>query len=85
MDDWMSRYATALAERMDSPPAASPLTPELSELILDLARVVAHTTERKNAPLAAYLAGAFASARSAQGADAAEAVREALSVVQDLV
>ncbi|MGI8685149.1 MAG: DUF6457 domain-containing protein [Acidimicrobiales bacterium] len=34
-----------------------PLDPAEVDAILDLARVVAHGTERKNAPLATWLAG----------------------------
>lgn len=49
MDDWLDRYATALG--------VPPLDLAEVDAILDLARVVAHGTERKNAPLAAWLAG----------------------------
>lgn len=49
MDDWLDRYAAALG--------MSPLDPSEVDAILDLAREVAHGTERKNAPLAAFLAG----------------------------
>lgn len=49
MDDWLDRFADALG------------VPRLGQLeidaILDLARDVAHATERRNAPLAAFLAG----------------------------
>ena len=49
MDDWLDRFADALhVPRLD---------PAEVEAVLDLARVVAHGTERRNAPLAAYLAG----------------------------
>lgn len=83
MNDWIARYAAALARRLDGP-AAAPMTAEVTELILDLARVVAHGTERKNAPLATYLAGDFASARAAQGGDTVDAIREALALVQEV-
>ncbi len=53
MDDWLDRYAAALG--------VPPLDPTEVDAILDLARVVAHGTERKNAPLAAWLAGASTS------------------------
>jgi hypothetical protein len=49
MDDWLNRYAAALG--------VPPLDAEEVDAVLDLARVVAHGTERKNAPLAAWLAG----------------------------
>ena len=49
MDDFLDRYAAALG--------VAPLTAEEVAAILDLAREVAHGTERKNAPLATWLAG----------------------------
>jgi len=49
MDDWLDRFATALG--------MPPIDTAEVETILDLAREVAHGTERKNAPLAAWLAG----------------------------
>jgi len=58
MDDWLDRFALALG--------VAPLDTSEVEAILDLAREVAHGTERKNAPLAAWLAG-----RSGAGATAA--------------
>ena len=65
MDEWLHRFADALdVPRLES-------TDE--DALLDLARVVAHGTERKNAPLAAYLAGWWA----ARGRDPAGALRVA--------
>lgn len=49
MDDWLDRFATALG--------VPPLDTAEVDAILDLAREVAHGTERKNAPLATWLAG----------------------------
>ena len=49
MDDWLDRFAQALG--------VTPLDTTEVDAILDLARDVAHGTERKNAPLAAWLAG----------------------------
>lgn len=52
MDPWLDRFADALhVPRLD---------PAEVDSLLDLARVVAHGTQRKNAPLAAYLAGRWA-------------------------
>ena len=65
MDDWLDRFADVLeVPRLD---------PAEVGAILDMARVVAHGTERKNAPLAAFLAG-----RSAAGPAAALAEAERL-------
>ncbi len=52
--DWLDGFADALG--------VSRLSAEEVEQVLDLARAVAHGTERKNAPLAAYLAGRAAGA-----------------------
>lgn len=65
MDDWLDRFADALSvPRLD---------PAEAEALLDLARVVAHGTERTNAPLATFLAG-----RAAAGPAAALAEAEGL-------
>ena len=66
MDPWLDRFADDLqVPRLD---------PTEVDALLDLARVVAHGTERKNAPLAAFLAGRWA---AAAGGDPAEALRRA--------
>jgi hypothetical protein len=52
------------------------LTPRLQAGVLDLARDVAHGSERKNAPVAAFVAGRYVQARMAQGADAETALNE---------
>ena len=44
--------------------------------MLHLARDVAHGSERKNAPLATFIAGRYVEARQAQGIDAETAVGE---------
>jgi len=84
MNDWIAGYAAALDERLDDTGRPLVLTDEAATLVLDLARIVAHGTERKNAPLAAYLAGAFIGLRQAHGIQAEEALREALEVAQAL-
>lgn len=69
MDPWLDRFADALhLERLD---------PVEAEALLDLARVVAHGTERRNAPLATYLAGRWA----AGGGDATRAVQVATELL----
>jgi hypothetical protein len=62
---WLDEFAGALD--------LEPLRPQERRLLLDLARDVAHRTERVNAPLASYLVGRFTAARS----DGVEAIREA--------
>jgi Domain of unknown function (DUF6457) len=76
MDDWLGRYSAAL--ELD-------LTAEEVDAILDLARDVAHATERRFAPLSAYLAGKFVMRRIAAGATAEDAVHEAQEVVGRLL
>lgn len=84
VDDWVQRYASALAARLEED-ASSPLDGDAAARILRLARVVAHGTERVNAPLASYVAGWYAAARMREGAGAAEAVREATVVAEALL
>jgi uncharacterized protein DUF6457 len=51
--------------------------------LLRLAREVAHRTERVNAPLSTYLVGRFVAERVREGADPADAVREALGLAEE--
>lgn len=67
---WIDELAAALGQ--------PPLGREERRRLLDLARVVAHRTERVNAPLASYLVGRFAAGR----ADAEEAVAEAARLAE---
>ena len=50
MSEWIPHYAEALGLDLDDAEV---------EAVLALARDVAHGTERKNAPIAAFLAGRF--------------------------
>jgi hypothetical protein len=85
MDDWFENYAAALEERLHSSEPAVHLPSALEKPILALARVVAHGTERKNAPLAAYVAGRYVVARSAQGVDEKAAMDEALEIARSIM
>lgn len=76
MDDWLERYSAALEIGLGD---------EEVDAILDLARDVAHGTERRFAPLSAYLAGKYVARRVAEGASAADAVHEAQAVVGRLL
>jgi hypothetical protein len=55
------------------------------DAILDFTRRVAHGSERKNAPLATFLAGQFVSARVAAGVDPTRAWEEAARLGDDLL
>lgn len=76
MDDWPERYCAALELQLSDAEV---------DAILDLARDVAHGTERRFAPLSAYLAGKYVTRRVAEGATAEAAVREAQEVVGRLL
>jgi hypothetical protein len=82
MADFLDLYAEALRERAGDEVS---LTRQVKNPLLDLARVVAHGTERKNAPLATFLAGRYVERRRAQGADDATAVAEAVDIAEKLV
>lgn len=76
MDDWPERYRAALELELSDAEV---------DVILDLARDVAHGTERRFAPLSAYLAGKYVTRRVAEGATAETAVHEAQEVVSRLL
>jgi hypothetical protein len=81
MDDWFDMYAGALEERLGTSESAH-LSGSLKNPILSLARIVAHGTERKNAPLATFMAGRYVVARRAQGVNEAAAFAEALEIAE---
>ena len=70
MDPWLDRLADVLqVPRLD---------PADVDAVLDLARVVAHGTERRNAPLAAYLVGRWVDANDETPAVALDVARRLL-------
>ncbi|MGH8904456.1 MAG: DUF6457 domain-containing protein [Egibacteraceae bacterium] len=60
-----------------------PLTPEETDAVLDLTKVVAHTAERYYAPLAAYVVGLAIGAGTDQ-AERAARVRALIDVARKL-
>lgn len=78
--EWIESYAEALATESG---AAIGITEAEVEAVLDLARVVAHGTERRNAPLAAYLAGRYAATRAITGISPLEAISQAAAIATD--
>lgn len=58
------------------------ITETEKEAVLELARMVAHGTERMNAPLSAYLAGQFVAELVGTGVPRVEAVAEAVAVAR---
>ncbi|MGH2729570.1 MAG: DUF6457 domain-containing protein [Actinomycetota bacterium] len=84
MPDWLDRYADALANMLEG--AGDPgLQRGERNVVLDLARIVAHGTERKNAPLAAFVAGRYSALRETGGADRDSAVAEAVDAARRLL
>jgi hypothetical protein len=71
---WCERFGDSLAGGAGL--AASPLTPKLQARLLSIARDIAHGTERKNAPVCAFIAGRYVEARCAQGVDVGTALSE---------
>lgn len=71
--NYPDRYAEALALE---------LTDVEVEAVLDLARLVAHGSERKFAPLSTYLAGQFVAELVRTGVPRAEALAEAVAVAR---
>ncbi len=58
------------------------LTQSEVDAILDLARVVAHGSERRFAPLSTYLAGQFVAELVGTGLPRAEALAEAIAIAE---
>lgn len=79
MSDWVDRFAARLAKGTDEAVEVD------EDAILDLARVVAHGTERQNAPLAAFLAGQHVARREADGVSSPDALAEARRVADQLL
>lgn len=77
---WTNEYARALANAADARPRVVD-----EEAILDFTRRVAHGSERKNAPLATFLAGWFVGVRVAEGASPEEAWAEAARLGDSLL
>ncbi|HEY8340948.1 MAG TPA: DUF6457 domain-containing protein [Egibacteraceae bacterium] len=78
-DAALEAYFAALAERAGTPALGA----EEAAAVLDLTRVVAHTSERRFAPLVAYAVGLTAG-RSPDPPARVARVREVLAVVREL-
>ncbi len=71
--NYPDRYAEALGLR---------LTEEEADTVLDLARVVAHGSERRFAPLSTFLAGQFVAELVRTGLSPIEALAEAVAIAE---
>lgn len=79
---WSQRYRQHLERSVGAPVG---LDDGSISTILDLARDVAHGTERLAAPLATFLAGQYVALRSSAGVPMATALHEAHAVARDLL
>jgi uncharacterized protein DUF6457 len=79
--DWPERYCAALEARAGGPLG---LTEDETEAVLDLARQVAHSTERRFAPLSTYVTGKYVARRVAEGLSPQAALEEAATVAREL-
>ena len=82
----VSSWASPAAAHADAGGAAfhPAVDAEVRESLLETARVVAHATERRNAPLATFLIGRYVAARVAHGGDALAAAEEARGIAERL-
>jgi hypothetical protein len=79
MSDFPNRYTDALETQSRS---TLGLTDDEVAAVLDLARDVAHATERRYAPLASYVAGKFVLDRTRAGVHVGEALEQARAAVE---
>jgi hypothetical protein len=80
MDDFIERYALAL---LGSPDAH--LSAQEEAGVLELARIVAHSSERKNAPLASYISGLYCALDAETAEDRRKALARALHTARTLL
>ena len=83
-EDWLSEFAQGLAAKLRNGESLAPEGSSKNRL-LDLARDIAHSTERKNAPLAAFIVGRYVECRVEQGVDVEDAIQEAVDIAAGLV
>ena len=79
---FLEAYAAALRRAGSGPYGIS--DPE-SDVLLDLAREVAHATERRFAPLSTYLAGQFVLDQVRSGTARDEALSRALAIARQVL
>jgi len=76
------RFADALGQ---AGAESADLGEEETAIVLELAREVAHGSERRFAPLSTFLAGRFVGERTARGTPHAEALAEAVAIARRLL
>jgi hypothetical protein len=80
--EWPQSYGRALERAFGTDLG---LSDEEVEIVLGLARDVAHATERRYAPLAAYVTGKFVLDRFRTGVLPAQALDDAVAVARELL
>jgi Domain of unknown function (DUF6457) len=73
MSEWTDQLARTLG--------VAPIDAALEGPLLEASREIAHRVERKDTPLSTYLLGVAAGARIADGADPADALRDAVDTL----
>ncbi len=84
---WLNLYGKELLNSTDTSLESLDIDPEQITLLLEIAKVVAHGTERKNAPLATYLVGRYvADRRNKDSSISIETlIAQALKVAESMV
>ena len=77
---WIDDYAEGLSDA-----ASTEITVPDEDAVLDFTRRVAHGTERKNAPLATFLAGWYVGVQVAAGTDPGAAWEQAATLGDGLL
>jgi len=83
--DLLAELASALSAARGPRGAVQPVDLAGRARLLRIARDVAHTSERQNAPLAAYLIGRFVQEAVRSGVSESDALEQAESVVRTLI
>ncbi|MEK7252728.1 MAG: DUF6457 domain-containing protein [Actinomycetota bacterium] len=83
MNDWLQVFARRLEIDSGLAEGALGLTDEHQEALLDLARIVAHGTERKNAPLAAFVVGRYTASKVVGNVATDSAIVEAVRIAEE--
>jgi hypothetical protein len=82
--DLLERIAAALRADSGDGSSSAPFSPPQRARLLRLARDIAHSGERQDAPLASYLIGRFVERRRAAGVPEEAAIGEAAALIDGL-